>query len=166
MTDSRLGFQAEDLERLQESVVATPNARASEPGDSQAAWSIDTMLLSDLLVQGYASHRLPYEDKSVFGSSLVQTDSTRAEIGADFDLVGSAGIFGHRAVPKATPLYAPSKDPVTPFGRTELITNGPQDQGRLPYAMSGNVLQDDWLLSASDYGNAIESWFEYIPRQD
>ncbi|ETS84114.1 hypothetical protein PFICI_02139 [Pestalotiopsis fici W106-1] len=151
---------AEDLERLQESVVATPTPRGPETGNSQAAWTIDTRLLNDLLVQGYSSRSSPQNNSDVFGKSLVPENNISQESGVDFDLVGSVGIFGHRAVPKATPLYAPNKEPRTPFGRTEFITNSPEHPGRLPHAMSGNILQDGWLLSANDYGQAIETWLD------
>lgn len=153
-------MQAEDLERLQGSVVATPASGGPATGNGQAAWSIDTRLLSDLLVQGYSSRSSSNDNGVTFGKSLVREDAASQETGVDFDLVGSVGIFGHRAVPKATPLYAPNKEPRTPFGRTEFITNSPEYQGRLPHAMSGNILQDGWLISANDYGQAIETWLD------
>lgn len=96
----------------------------------------------------------------MFGGTLVQKHRVSRETEAEFDLVGSVGLFGHRAVPKETPLYPPNEQVITPFGRTEYITQRPQTQGGLQNAMNGDIGHDSWFLGPSEYGQAIESWFD------
>lgn len=80
---------------------------------------------------------------------------------AEFDLVGSAGISGHKAVPTEIPLYPPDEDGSTPthesfgnmlgMGSNVLNFGIPADLPRL----NG---QEDLFLQANDFGRAIDDW--------
>jgi hypothetical protein len=124
------------------------------------AWSIDAGLLRDILIQGYSNGSPTTEASSMFGGTLVRISEVPQEARTEFDLVGSVGLFGHRAVPKETPLYPPNEPVTTPFGRTEYITRRSNIQGGIQGRMNEDFTQDDWFLGASEYGQAIETWLD------
>ncbi|KLO95349.1 uncharacterized protein Y057_12769 [Fusarium fujikuroi] len=104
----------ENLRKLQQSIQVVPLG-SEEPGlgrQTQQKFTIDTRLLWDILSYEHAGRPDARADESIYnGLASTHQDTARAgnEDGDAYDLVGSAGIIGHKTVPKDTPLYAPGE---------------------------------------------------------
>ncbi|KAH8896205.1 hypothetical protein GQ53DRAFT_14079 [Thozetella sp. PMI_491] len=159
-----------NLERLQKSVVTTLPSDSHLPITPQVenahTSSADAALLWDLLVYERAGCNQSTSDTSLFGESLLQnTTATPASIpgsatDASFDLIGTAGIYGHKTAPQATPYYPPNESG-TPLGKDDYARYRTQTWFGLEGAMNGVEGQDDLFLFASEYGKAIESWLDF-----
>lgn len=104
--------QADNLDKLQKSVVEIPTSTASSSERAVPTRSIDADLLHNILIYERAGQPDAAPDRSVFGDNLtpasvaVNSDSEVAAI--DYGLVGSAGIEGHSSnKAKKTSLYPP-----------------------------------------------------------
>lgn len=88
---------------------------------------------------------------------------------AEFDLVGSAGISGHKAVPLETPFLPPDGDAGAP-GHGELenmheISSNLTDLG-IPVDVPGLNDQESFFLQANDFGRAIDDWLNLELNQN
>ncbi|TQN72812.1 hypothetical protein CSHISOI_02629, partial [Colletotrichum shisoi] len=110
---------ANNLRKLQDSIVVKPAPnRDGHTNPQNPPFSIDTRLLEDLLVYDRAGRPDAGRDQSVFGPSPTlrsDTGDARTAIpgdadAAEFDLVGSAGISAHKAVPDSAAVYAPDEE--------------------------------------------------------
>lgn len=170
-------MQTENLVKLQKSVVVVPspsgNNEASPP--DQQSFSIDAQLLWNILIYDRAVQPDAGIDRSMFGRTLISPaaphedeDGSRA-VTAEFDLVGSAGISGHKAVPKEIPFRAPNDDAPTPTA-----TRGGNGSGDLLMPDMGLSVEDIYFegvgglgdqenlfLQANDYGRAIDNWLNF-----
>ncbi|RFN54041.1 zn(ii)2cys6 transcription factor [Fusarium flagelliforme] len=104
------GVMHDNLQKLQQSiqVVSVPSQDPELSGTAEQKFTIDTRLLWDLLCYEKAGRPDAHADQSMF-SGLLSTDQDNGS-GTDYDLVGSAGIIGHKTVPKDTPIYAPGEE--------------------------------------------------------
>lgn len=160
-------MQVEKLQKLQNSVVIVP-PRASNSGDASSSGarqslSIDSKLLWDLLIYENAGRDDGCPGHSIFGSSLIQLpmmarESARDATEVEYDLVGSAGISGHRTVPKESPVYAPEDvaapqdtAPVAPW----TVENG------LMSGIDGESSYEALFLQPNDFGWAIDDWMTF-----
>lgn len=141
---------------------------------SQPSFAIDAQLLWDILIYERAGREHASVDQSIFGNTLSigvaprEHDDSRGTA-AEFDLVGSAGISGHKAVSKETPVYAPHQETLRPsmmqsyerMGTDNVPVFGGSStavRDRFFEGMGGD--QDHLFLQAHDFGKAIDSWLE------
>ncbi|KAI9045550.1 uncharacterized protein KD926_007966 [Aspergillus affinis] len=92
---------AQNLRKLQDSITTVPatssqSSRGDGPHESQLSWSINAQLLWDVLIYDKAGRPNASADKSMF-DDVVDLESVRHEDVAEFAMVGSAGISGHKS---------------------------------------------------------------------
>ncbi|KAF4450527.1 hypothetical protein F53441_6382 [Fusarium austroafricanum] len=135
----------ENLQKLERSIRFEPltSDETGLSGTSQHKFTIDTRLLWDLLSYEQAGRSDAHIDQSMFrGLSSTNCDE-RAESGASYDLVGSAGIIGHKTVAKDTPIYAPGEE-------------SPQQNIRDGF---GSMTGPEIIFpQAHDFSRAIDEW--------
>lgn len=149
-------------------MIQSPEAEA---GATQRSFSIDAQLLWDILVYERAGRPDAGADQSIFGKTLKLGNASREEdvrVAAEFDLVGSEGIYGHKAVSKESLAYAPNEETASPgvMDSIDEIDEAPQDLGvsvedRYFEGIGGvgNMDgQDHSFLQAHDFGKAIDNW--------
>ncbi|KAM0546946.1 hypothetical protein ACHAPJ_010606 [Fusarium lateritium] len=138
----------ENLQKLQQSihVISVPSGESGLSGTPQQKFTIDTRLLWDLLCYEQAGRSDAHIDQSMFSglsSTNQDTGSNGTESGAGYDLVGSAGIIGHKTVPKDTPIYAPGEETL---------------QQNIRDGFGSVVGQQNIFPEAQDFGRAIDEW--------
>ncbi|XWW92649.1 hypothetical protein V2A60_000574 [Cordyceps javanica] len=191
-----ISTMANNLAKLRESVGLLYSPRANDAAfpDDRDSFSIDAQLLWDILVYERAGRPDAGADQSIFGKTLkvgskLREDDVRAA--AEFDLVGSAGISGHKAVSKETPAYAPNEDVAPPppgvlmsnsssggggGGGSGGINNG-SNMEDVENGDAGNMLvsvedrffegiggldgEEHLFLQANDFGKAIDTWLSH-----
>lgn len=157
-------------------MVQSPNS----DHQGQPSFSIDAQLLWDILIYERAGREGAAADQSIFGSTLNIGTKVReldARLTAEFDLVGSAGISGHKAVSKETPAYAPNEnedvsEPMMMRGVSESLAEmpllGTSVEDRFFEGMGGVEQwadEDHVFLQAHDFGKAIDGWLgRYTPN--
>ncbi|KAJ9144151.1 Zn(II)2Cys6 transcription factor [Pleurostoma richardsiae] len=163
---------AENLTKLQESVVVVPSPAPSGPSHEPLpqSFSIDAQLLWDILIYERAGRPGASADQSIFHDPETSTtplrESRMGNCPAEFDLVGSAGISGHKAALKEIPAYAPAEDdgvrtgaparlsdPEPELPSTARVADGWHFEG-----IGGVSEQDSLFLQPDDFGRAIEGW--------
>lgn len=150
----------------------------SSPHDRDS-FSIDAQLLWDILVYERAGRPDAGADQSIFGKTLKPGTKSREDdddvrAAAEFDLVGSAGISGHKSVSKETPAYAPNEDAPAPSSSPLGVMEsgmGAMGEGGDAMAVSvedrffegiGGVDGEEHLfLQANDFGKAIDTWLSH-----
>ncbi|OAA73463.1 hypothetical protein ISF_00364 [Cordyceps fumosorosea ARSEF 2679] len=193
-----ISTMANNLAKLRESVGLLYSPPAAHDGaslpDERDSFSIDAQLLWDILVYERAGRPDAGADQSIFGKTLKVGTKVRGEddvrAAAEFDLVGSAGISGHKAVSKETPAYAPNEDsapppppppplpPLTTGGVGVLVgssgggmgdmgedgTAGPMlvsVEDRFFEGIGGLDGEEHLFLQANDFGKAIDTWLSH-----
>lgn len=155
-------------------MVQSPNA----DDDGQPSFAIDAQLLWDILIYERAGREDAAADQTIFGSTLnigTKVQELDARVKAEFDLVGSAGISGHKAVSKETPAYAPNEDAPTPMTMRNMSSSnadapllGTSVEDRFFEGMGAVEQLDDedhMFLQAHDFGKAIDGWLgRYTPN--
>ncbi|KAM3453312.1 hypothetical protein MY3296_003903 [Beauveria thailandica] len=176
-------IEASNLAKLRDSVglLYSPRAHGAFPPHDRDSFSIDAQLLWDILIYERAGRPDAGADQSIFGKTLKVGTETREDDGraaAEFDLVGSAGISGHKAVSKETPAYAPNEDaPPTSGvlvggsgggGGMEMEMGGGEAsamlvsvEGRFFEGIGGLDGQEHLFLQANDFGKAIDTWLSH-----
>jgi hypothetical protein len=158
-------MQHENLQKLQQSiqVIPVPSEEPGMSGTPQQKFTIDTRILWDLLSYEQAGRSNAHIDQSMFsGLSSTNPDigSNSTESGIGYDLVGSAGIIGHKTVPKNTPIYAPGE------GETAKENNRSDFDLILIETLQQNIRdgfgsvvpQQNIFPQAHDFGRAIDEW--------
>lgn len=150
-------------------MVRSPASEDVDNAHGRRAFSIDAQLLWDMLIYERAGRPDAGTDQSIFGKTLkIGTKPNEEDVrsAAEFDLVGSAGISGHKAVSKETPAYAPNEDvPPTP----RVLENIPEMDETTPNmevsvedrffeGIGGLDGQEHLFLHANDFGKAIDNW--------
>lgn len=148
---------------LQQSIVVIPS-----PGTSQGrrSFSIDAPLLRNILVYERAGRPFAQGDQSIFNGSLIPNserhDETDSSPAAKFDLVGSAGISGHKAVPTEAPLYPPDENLEAPPARDPSPNALGSYSSMLELGLSAEARgvnePENLFLQANDFGRAIDDW--------
>ncbi|OAQ98784.1 hypothetical protein LLEC1_05423 [Akanthomyces lecanii] len=187
-----ISTMANNLAKLRESVGLLYSPRAdgteSSPYDRDS-FSIDAQLLWDILVYERAGRPDAGADQSIFGKTLKvgtkrrgagDNDDDDGRAAAEFDLVGSAGISGHKAVSKETPAYAPIENEDAPSGGGVLV-DGASDGGNNVNELSDEAAgvmtvsvedrffegiggldgEEHLFLQANDFGKAIDTWLSH-----
>lgn len=164
---------------MRESVglLYSPKADGTALPDDRDSFSIDAQLLWDILVYERAGRPDAGADQSIFGKTLkvgakIREDDVRGA--AEFDLVGSAGISGHKAVSKETPAYAPNEDaPPTPGvlvgGSSNSMDNVSDGAGAMLVSVEDRFFEgiggldgeEHLFLQANDFGKAIDTWLSH-----
>jgi len=105
----------------------------------------------------------------MFDDSLAQIpaaiqDNNQDTTTAEFDLVGSAGISGHKTVPKDSPAYPPD-DAATPLdhassgpGTAPEATSGVADAERYVDGIGAESNYEGLYFQADDFSRAIDDW--------
>ncbi|KAH8686431.1 putative Zn(II)2Cys6 transcription factor [Ilyonectria robusta] len=163
-----VSLMAQNLRKLQESIVFVPSPRpeSAENEDNQESWSIDAQLLWDILIYEKAGCEGAARDCSIFEDALTAGPENRRQDVAEFDLVGSAGIFGHKTAPKEVPVYAPDED-TSPTQRSNtratraLTETAGFNEDRAYERFVGLNEQDALFLQPNDFGRAIDNWFNF-----
>lgn len=147
-------------------MVQTTTRQYSE----QTSWSIDSELLHRLLIYETAGRPDAAVDQTILGSSFIshvtvpnrRSDETSSEL----NLIGSAGISGHRTVDSRRSIYPPDEDEASSPARGQ--AQGTWDfstQGQFAGDMGG-ILDEDAILSRpNDFGWAIENYLDLNLRQ-
>ncbi|GJC83331.1 hypothetical protein ColLi_06169 [Colletotrichum liriopes] len=159
---------ASNLRKLRDSVVIRPPPdRGDHAAAANRSFSIDAQLLWDLLVYDRAGRPDAGRDQSLFGPTLRSDadDLAPATDAADFDLVGSAGISAHKAVPNQAAVYAPDED-IAPVAVPESATPAGQSLGDAGPSFEDIFFegagpfgdQANRFIEANDYGRAIDDW--------
>ncbi|KAF5572359.1 quinic acid utilization activator [Fusarium pseudoanthophilum] len=157
----------ENLRKLQQSIQVVPLA-SGDPvltRPPQQKFSIDTRLLWDILCHEQAGRPDARDDESMY-SDLASThlDPARGidDDGDGYDLVGSAGIIGHKTVPKDTPLYAPGEGEVSHPIRGRVPSDASGLLGSLQQNIQegfGSAMEPDNIFpEVHDFGRAIDEW--------
>lgn len=143
-------------------MVATPEIDQSDDPAHSQAWSINTELLWDILVFEKSGCESRAGDHSIFGSTLIRDDEEGdRDSHAEFSLIGSAGLYGHKTAARGTPIYPPNKT-ATPLGKPSYPFPG----SHVEDICNGGILGDSsWennpFLDVTQYGQAIDSWLAY-----
>ena len=150
--------------------MAPPSQQAAgglSAGAGQKNHSIDVGLLRNLLIYERAGQTDGVPDRSPFGTSLtaVNPQEEGQDSGAaEYDLVGSAGISGHRSVPQEIPAYPPEDvgtaqvavEPTFPP-----IAGAGTGWSVADRYFDGVAVQSDYEgmgFQADDFGRAIDGW--------
>ncbi|KAF5674678.1 quinic acid utilization activator [Fusarium heterosporum] len=138
----------DNLQKLQQSIrmLSVPHEDPEMSGTPQQKFTIDTRLLWDLLCYEQAGRPGAHGEQSMFSSlscTAQGTGSHETEPGASYDLVGSAGITGHKTVPKDTPIYAPGEETL---------------QQNIRHGFGSILGQPNIFPQADDFGRAIDEW--------
>ncbi|EMT65613.1 Quinic acid utilization activator [Fusarium odoratissimum] len=149
------------------SIQVVPLA-SEEPGlgrPTQQKFTIDTRLLWDILSYEQAGRPDARADESVYsGLASTHQDTGRGgkEPGEGYDLVGSAGIIGHKTVPKDTPLYAPGEGEMSHPIRGRVPSDASGLLGSLQQNIQegfGSAMEPDNIFpQVHDFGRAIDEW--------
>ena len=166
--------QAENLCKLQESVMVVPSPGPTDSAvpESRQAFSIDAQLLWDILVYERAGQQGAAADQTMFRESVKSKIARRGNESsmtmAEFDLVGSAGISGHKSVPQDIPAYAPNESQdlteATNYQRNndeQVPEVGGLTENRYFEAVGGFGEQENLFLQANDFGKAIDNWLNF-----
>ncbi|KAF5980130.1 hypothetical protein FBULB1_5374 [Fusarium bulbicola] len=128
-------------------------------------FTIDTRLLWDILSYEQAGRPDASTDESIYNSlSSTHQDTARgtSDDGDGYDLVGSAGIIGHKTVPKDTPLYAPGEGEVSHPIRGRVPSDASGLLGSLQQNIQegfGSAMEPDNIFpEVHDFGRAIDEW--------
>lgn len=137
------------------------------------SWSIDAQLLWDILIYEKAGRPNASADRSMFSDAIAldpQQHRDRDQDMAEFAMVGSAGISGHKTVAKEVSAYAPREE--ERFGRVGGASAASSsllmgEDLRLNYHQYAEVIQDpnqmmydqNCSLQPEDYGKAFYDWF-------
>ncbi|KAF5669058.1 fungal specific transcription factor factor domain-containing protein [Fusarium denticulatum] len=157
----------ENLRKLQQSIQVVPLAsEAPEMGrPTQQKFTIDTRLLWDILSYEHAGRADARADESIYsGLTSIHQAPARGtnEDGDGYDLVGSAGIIGHKTVPKDTPLYAPGEGEVSHTIRGRVPSDASGLLGSLQQNIQdgfGSAMEPDNIFpQVHDFGRAIDEW--------
>ncbi|KAF5606691.1 quinic acid utilization activator [Fusarium subglutinans] len=157
----------ENLRKLQQSIQVVPPT-SQDPGSDRLTpqkFTIDTRLLWDILSYEHAGRPDARTDESIYnGLSSTHQDTARgaSDDGDGYDLVGSAGIIGHKTVPKDTPLYAPGEGEVS----HPIRGRDPSDASGLLGSLQQNIQEgfgsamelDNIFPEVHDFGRAIDEW--------
>ncbi|EGX91795.1 hypothetical protein CCM_05952 [Cordyceps militaris CM01] len=172
-----ISTMANNLAKLRESVglLSSPGASTTDFPQDRDSFSIDAQLLWDILVYERAGRPDAGADQSIFGKTLKVGTATRQDdvrAAAEFDLVGSAGISGHKTVSKETPAYAPDEDASPTPGM--LLSRNTADkvgdgtaamlvsvQDRFFEGIGGLHGEEHLFLQANDFGKAIDTWLSH-----
>ncbi|RJE21838.1 hypothetical protein PHISCL_05822 [Aspergillus sclerotialis] len=151
----------QNLRTLKDSIRVVPSPDGSQ---TKRSFSINSRLLWDTLTYDRVGRPNGQTDESMFSGSLVsnpERQETDFGSAAEFDLVGSAGISGHKAVPLETPLFPPDGDAGTSahggFENMPEISSSLPDFG-IPVDVPGLNDQESFFLQANDFGRAIDDW--------
>nr|RBQ86945.1 hypothetical protein FVER53263_10018 [Fusarium verticillioides] len=157
----------ENLRKLQQSIQIVPLA-SQEPGlgrPAQQKFSIDTRLLWDILSYDHAGRSDARADESIYsGLAPTHHDPARGtnDDGDGYDFVGSAGIIGHKTVPKDTPLYAPGEGEVSHPIRGRVPSDASGLLGSLQQNIQegfGSAMEPDNIFpEVYEFGRAIDEW--------
>lgn len=156
--------QAQNLLKLQASIASAHSPSSRGPEDRvEGGFSIDAQLLWDILIYEQAGLHNATADQSMFGESL---KSERAHSENDLslaaaNLVGSAGISGHKTVPAKyiVPPYAPSEGGTPPRMTDRMVSDVEKLVESRAFQGLGEV-NDHSFLQASDFNKAIENWWD------
>ncbi|KAH7357792.1 hypothetical protein B0T11DRAFT_283113 [Plectosphaerella cucumerina] len=159
-----VAVMANNLKRLQDSIVLVSTPQ--DPSDAtKPSFSIDSQLLWDLLIYDKAGRTDAGLDRSVLGASEDSDIANRTMQGADdeFNLVGSFGISGHKAVQQENEAYAPSEgepEPDAADADPVLADMGISFEDMYFEGMGSLGDAGTMFLQATDYGRAIDGWLD------
>ncbi|KAL4748349.1 hypothetical protein BDW72DRAFT_214853 [Aspergillus terricola var. indicus] len=135
--------QVDNLGKLRSSISA------GEVQNSRQTWSVNVHLLRDILIAAPPKQTAA----NIMGPGLatdcaLQTDSTTPD--PDFELIGSAGISGHKTVARNLVTYYPPEQVLQPT---------PPDLSAL-LGEPGSAVADSAIafLQPQDYGRFIDNW--------
>ncbi|TDZ13725.1 hypothetical protein C8035_v009134 [Colletotrichum spinosum] len=158
-----------NLSRLKDSVVVKTSPKQGDPS-SHNRFSINSQLLWDLLIYDRAARPDAGRDQSMFGPSLQSDTAGQAaeERAAEFDLVGSAGISAHKAMPNQAAVWPPSEEHAHEVSEEVQLEPAVGDfgtsfedmffEGVEPFGEQANRFFD-----GNDYGRAIDDWLNFEP---
>ncbi|KAE8362442.1 hypothetical protein BDV27DRAFT_18439 [Aspergillus caelatus] len=161
----------QNLRKLEDSITTVPpiDTQSNGPHEPHLSWSIDAQLLWDILIYEKAGRRETNTDKSMFDGIIDVEDQCHESDVAEFSMVGTAGISGHKTAWKEISAYAPEDNTPrhqlnrlnTPIGSTSQGPSATQLGGVDSLTDLNMINQGDFFLQAEDYGRAIHDWFNF-----
>ncbi|KAL0938428.1 uncharacterized protein CTRU02_205038 [Colletotrichum truncatum] len=157
---------ATNLKRLQDSIVMKPSRDQQNNLNSNRSFSINSQLLWDLLIYDRAVRPDAGWDQSMFGPTL-KSDAAEvcaADRVAEFDLVGSAGISAHKAMPNEAAVWPPSEEKARTSVPEEVRLEppaadiGPSFEDMFFEGLGPHGEQTDRFFGGNDYGRALDDW--------
>ncbi|VUC35906.1 unnamed protein product [Clonostachys rosea] len=170
-----VALMVENLKTLQGSVVSLPSEEAGQErtnASGEPSFSINARLLWDVLIYDRAGQVNARADYSMLGSTLVSREPEKGAeapvVDAKFDLIGSAGLTGHKAMIHQGPAYPPEDENTNDFDEDNIdttphaITNMAITIGDVNLeGVGGYGNEESMFLQAHDYGRAIGDWFDF-----
>ncbi|KAI8257668.1 hypothetical protein K4K58_003846 [Colletotrichum sp. SAR11_239] len=168
VSDPVLAHCANNLRRLQDSIVLRPSPAQQEGSSQSRSFSINSQLLWDLLIYDKAVRPDAGWDQSMFGPTLKAdvAELSAEDRAAEFDLVGSAGISGHKAMPNEAAVWPPNEDP-PPVDLPQNagldaqvgdLAGGPSFEDIFFEGVGPFGDQANRFFDGNDYGRAIDDW--------
>lgn len=143
------------------SVVAKPSSGSQIEENLQRGWSIDATLLRNILIYGTSGRHLS-KNCGVIKGTLISSVRGSHELGAEFDLVGSVGILGHKAVSKDSPIYPPSNKSTAHLARSNLSGfNLQEPENCLDHMSSSESWMNSLFFGVGDFSQAIGTWVDF-----
>ncbi|KAL3461649.1 hypothetical protein BJX64DRAFT_152259 [Aspergillus heterothallicus] len=138
--------QVDNLRKLRSSISA------GDVQNSRQTWSVNVQLLWDIL-RGTPPKQVASD---IFGPALARDSALHADHSTpetDFDLIGSAGISGHKTVARNLVTYYPPEQVLqpTPPDLSALL-------GEPGIALNGSA--NNAFLQPQDYGRFIDNWLD------
>ncbi|KAL2209882.1 hypothetical protein CC79DRAFT_1330330 [Sarocladium strictum] len=156
-----ISSMADKLESLKDSIVLTTSGPSMNHG-GRTSRSIDSKLLWGLLTYPSTLMHAENSQQHIFGSALTpvpSSDNERAIEGpTEYDLIGSAGISGHKTVPRDIPVYAPQSG-ATPRDTAVAVPYLFED--RHMETGEGESNYEALFFQADDFGRAIDEWMSF-----
>lgn len=159
----------ENLCALQDSISTGSASTANEPSGQTNSWSIDSQLLWDTLIYEKAGRRNAKVDLSMFGDTIAVDTEHNSQDVAEFDMVGSAGLSGHKAAWKQVSAFAPGEnDPYLTAqpqraGMAATVTSTTTQNNHVLDGFGAMEMMDqgNFLLQAEDFGRAVNDWIDF-----
>ncbi|KAL2816977.1 hypothetical protein BJX63DRAFT_132573 [Aspergillus granulosus] len=138
--------QVDNLRKLRSSISA------GDVQNSRQTWSVNVQLLWDILRGAPPKHIAA----DIFGPGLARDSALNADLSTpetDFDLIGSAGISGHKTVARNLVTYYPPEQVLqpTPPDLSALL-------GEPGISLAG--ASNNAFLQPQDYGRFIDNWLD------
>ncbi|KAF4445827.1 hypothetical protein F53441_10472 [Fusarium austroafricanum] len=157
-----------NLRNLQESIAMEPFVadQSNQAGGLHCSWSINADLLWNILIYERAGRHNAAADRTMFGNGVTSKASHHEDDIAEFAMVGSAGMSGHKTVAVEVTAYAPDDDEEECYGvdqttSAETMESGWDMDDRLRESLgdADAMDQNHLFLQVSDFGKAIDNWF-------
>ncbi|KAM0421177.1 hypothetical protein ACHAPT_011069 [Fusarium lateritium] len=153
----------QNIRKLQDSITT----QGSPLGETSQPWSINAQLLWDILVYDKAGRENASADRSMFEAVITSEVDQQHDV-AEYALVGSAGMSGHKTALSEISAYAPQDsdpyEPLATLATPRVRERGPgvlNERGFEAFGDLNSMDQGDFFLQAEDFGRAVNDWINF-----